>query len=69
MISQTLIDHEISHEKFEIIVYWKEKYEKMKTNIRMNESEKTDAEEGELNEEKVEKIKTNKLTQKHNENA
>lgn len=41
----------------------------MKTNIRMNESEKTDAEEGELNEEKVEKIKTNKLTQKHNENA
>ena len=69
MISQTLIDHEISHEKFEIIVSWKEKYEKMKTNIRMNESEKIDAEEGELNEEKVEKIKTNKLTQKHNENA
>lgn len=41
----------------------------MKTNIRMNKSEKIDDEKGELNEEKVEKIKTNKLTRKHNENA
>ena len=35
LISQALIDLEISHEEFKTIVNEKEKYEKMKESIRM----------------------------------
>ena len=35
LISQALTDLEISHEEFETIVNEKEKYEKMKEDIRM----------------------------------
>ena len=35
LISQALIDPEISHEKFKTIVNGKEKYERMKENIRI----------------------------------
>ena len=38
LISQALIDLEISHEKFKTIVNEKEKHEKMKENIRMIKS-------------------------------
>ena len=39
LISQTLIDMEISHEEFITILKEKEKYEKMKDNLR-SENEK-----------------------------
>ena len=39
LISQTLIDMEISHEEFVTILKEKDKYEKMKENVR-NENEK-----------------------------
>ena len=35
IISQALIDLQISHEEFKTITYEKEKYEKMKEDIRM----------------------------------
>ena len=38
LISQALIDLEISHEEFKAIVKEKEKYEKMKQSIRMKKS-------------------------------
>ena len=38
LISQALIDLEISHEEFKTIVHEKEKYEKMKESIRMMKS-------------------------------
>ena len=38
VISHALIDFEISHEEFKIIVNEKEKYEKMKQDIRMMKS-------------------------------
>ena len=37
LISQALIDLEISHEEFKTIDQEKEKYEKMKENLRKNE--------------------------------
>ena len=37
LISQALIDLEISHEEFKTIDKEKEKYEKMKENLRKNE--------------------------------
>ena len=39
LVSQALIDMEISHEEFDAIMKEKEKYEKMKENVR-NVSEK-----------------------------
>ena len=38
LMSQTLIDLEISHEEFKAIVNEKEKYERMKKNIRNTKS-------------------------------
>ena len=38
LLAQALIDLEISHEEFKAIVNEKEKYEKMKENIRNTES-------------------------------
>ena len=39
LISQALIDSVISHEKYQTIISEKEKYEKMKDNIRMTKSD------------------------------
>ena len=50
LVSQALIDMEISHEEFITILYKKEKYEKMKKNIRMVKSSN-----------KLDKIKTTEL--------
>ena len=55
LISQALIDIEISHEEFKTIVNEKEKYEKMKEDIRMIKSS------DELNKEEGKKIKTTEL--------
>ena len=38
LVSQALLDLEISHEEFKAIVNWTEKYEKMKEDIRMMKS-------------------------------
>ena len=43
LISQALIDLQISNKEFKTIVDEKEKYEKMKENIRMIKSQKVDA--------------------------
>ena len=45
-ISQTLIDMEISHDKFNAIIREKQKYERMKENAR-NVSERSSAEKQE----------------------
>ena len=50
LVSQALIDIEISHEEFITILYKKEKYEKMKKNIRTVKSS-----------DKLNKIKTTEL--------
>ena len=50
LVSQALIDMEISHEEFITILYKKEKYEKMKKNIRTVKSSN-----------KLDKIKTTEL--------
>ena len=55
LISQALIDLEISHEEFKTIVNEKEKYEKMKEDIRMMKSS------DKLNKEESKKIKATKL--------
>ena len=48
IVSQTLIDLEISRKEFKTIANEKEKYEKMKEDIRMMESsDKLNKEEGE----------------------
>ena len=39
LVSQALIDMEISHEEFDVIIREKQKYEKIKENVR-NVSEK-----------------------------
>ena len=47
LISQTLIDLKISHEEFKTIVNEKEKYEKMKEDIRiMKSSDELNKKEG-----------------------
>ena len=70
LISQALIDLEISNKEFKTIVDKKEKYEKMKENIRMIKSQKVDElKKDELNEQEGEKIETNKIIRENNENA
>ena len=64
-----LIDSEISHIEFKTIVDEKEKYEKMKENIKIEEGQKIDAKKDKLNEEEGEKIETNKIIRKNIENA
>ena len=60
LISQLLIDSEISLKKFKAIADEKGKYEKMKENIRMMKSQKSDAKKEKLNEEEAKKIESNK---------
>ena len=55
LISQALIDFEISHEEFKTIVNEKERHEKMKEDIRMMKSN------DELNKEEDKKIKTTEI--------
>ena len=55
LISQALIDLEISHEEFKTIVKEKEKYKKMKEDIRMMKGS------DELNKEEDKKIKITRL--------
>ena len=60
LISQEWIDSEISLKKLKGITDEKEKYEKMKENIRMMKSQKSDAKKEKLNEEEAKKIESNK---------
>ena len=60
LISKELIDSEISLKKLKGITDEKEKYEKMKENIRMMKSQKSDAKKEKLNEEEAKKIESNK---------
>ena len=65
LISQALIDLEISHEEYKTIINEEENYRRLKENIRMMKSEKIDAEKDELNEEKGGKIETNKINREN----
>ena len=65
LISQALIDLEISHEEYKRIINEEENYRRLKENIRMMKSEKIDAEKDELNEEKGGKIETNKINREN----
>ena len=60
LISKELIDSEISLKKLKGITDEKEKYEKMKENIRMMKSQKSNAKKEKLNEEEAKKIESNK---------
>ena len=62
LISQALIDLEISQEEFKTIVSKKEKNQKIKENIRMISDD-------ELNKKEDEKIKNNKNITGNNENV
>ena len=68
LISQAVIDSEISHKEFKTFINEKEKYEKMKKKIKWK-FKKLMLKKDELNEEEGEKIKTNKNTGENNENA
>ena len=69
LISQVLIDSEIRLKKFIAIADEKGKYEKMKENIRMMKSQKSDAKKDKLNEEEAKKIESNKIISKNNGNT
>ena len=69
LISLELIDSEISLKKMKAITDEKEKYEKMKENIRMMKSQKSDAKKEKLNEEEAKKIESNKIIRKNNGNT
>ena len=62
LISQALIDLEISQEEFKTIVSKKEKNQEIKENIRMISDD-------ELNKKEDEKIKNNKTITGNNENV
>ena len=62
LISQALIDLEISQEEFKTIVSKKEKNQEIKENIRMISDD-------ELNKKEDEKIKNNKNITENNENV
>ena len=64
-ISKALMDNEISHEGFEIIINDEKKYRELKERIRMMNSHRSDAEKVNLIEE-GEKIGINEVI-KHNE--
>ena len=55
LISKSLIDYEISHEEYQTIINEEKNTEKMKGDIRITKSEKTDAEKDKINEEKGKK--------------
>ena len=69
LISQELIDSEISLKKLKAITDEKEKYKKMKENIRMMKSQKSDAKKDKLNEEEAKKIESNKIIKEKNGNT
>ena len=48
LVSQVLINLEISHKKCQTIINQKEKYKKMKEDIKLKESRRSHAEKGEL---------------------
>ena len=48
LVSQVLINLEISHKKCQTIINQKEKYRKMKEDIKLKESRRSHAEKGEL---------------------
>ena len=68
LISQELIDSEISHEEFKTINNEEEKCLRMKENIKMMKNQKSDTEKYELKEE-GEKIETNKFIRENNGNG
>ena len=51
MISQALIDFEISHENYTFFISEKKKYRRLKESIRMMKNERSDAEKVKLIEE------------------
>ena len=69
LISQAVIDSEMSHKEFKTFINEKEKYEKMKKNKIKWKFKKLMLKKDELNEEEGEKIKTNKNTGENNGNA
>ena len=48
LVSQVLIDLEISHKKYQTIINQKEKYKKMKEDIKLMETRRSDVEKDEL---------------------
>ena len=68
LIHQALIHSNISHEECTTIISEEEKYRRMKEDVRMTKSQRSDAEKNELNEESK-KIKINKIIRQNNENA
>ena len=64
LTSKSLIDYEISHEEYQTIINEEEKYRKMKEDIRMMKSQRSD----ELNEEDK-RNEINKINRENNENA
>ena len=64
LISKSLIDYEISHAEYQTIINEEEKYRKMKEDIRMMKSQRSD----ELNEEDK-RNEINKINRENNENA
>ena len=64
-ISKALIDNEINHEDFEIIINQEKKYQELKESIRMVNSQRSDAEKVNVIEEDK-KIDINEAI-KHNE--
>ena len=64
LISQALIDLEISHEEYESIINEEENYWRLKENAKIIEN---DDEKDELNEEEGKRIKSNKNIKENNE--
>ena len=60
MVSQTLIDLEISHEEYKAIISEEEKYGRLKGNIKMIKSEESDGKKNELMEQ-GKGIETNRI--------
>lgn len=60
MVSQTLIDLEISHKEYKAIISEEEKYGRLKENIKMIKSEESDGKKNELMEQ-GKGIETNRI--------
>ena len=63
LISQALIDLEISHEEYKSIINQEENYGRLKENIRMTKSD------DELNEKEGKRTENNKIISENNDNA
>ena len=63
-ISKALMDNEISHENFEIIINEEKKHQELKESIRMINSQRSDAEKVNLTEE-GKKIGINEVIQRN----